>query len=160
MAETTVTRRPMKATVKVALVLFVFGLIGIFFHRLYWPEASVTLANQTLRVQVADSLYRQIKGLGGRSKLAPYDGLLFVFSGAGEYGFVMRDMKFPIDIIWFDNGRVVDIAPRVAPEPGVPEAELRRYVPRKPANLVLEAPAGWAEAHGLKIGDLLQVNQD
>ena len=68
----------------------------------------------------------------------------------------MRGMRFPIDIVWLSDGVVVDIAPSVPIEPGVPEADLRVYYPRLKANTVIELPAGWAEGHGLKIGDELK----
>lgn len=149
-----------KISLKIVLAIFVFALGLVQLYRFYWPRVTITLAGKTLEVEVADNGFRQTKGLGGRDQMGRYDGMLFIFPSAAPYAFIMRDTRFPLDIIWFDQGRVVDIAPDVQPEPGVPEADLRRYAPRKPANAVLEVPAGWVAKNGLKIGDLLQVKGD
>lgn len=139
------------------LVIFFASVIGLRLWGGNPKEATVELRGAPLRVLVAASPKHQYTGLGGRDSLEPYDGMLFVFSFPRYVGIVMRDMRFPIDIVWFDQGKVVDIAPRVPIEPDVKEEDLRVYQPRLPASHVLELPAGWAEEHGLKIGDELRV---
>lgn len=142
---------------KIFGAVFIVAMIVLQFTKYHWGEATIGLKDTSLRVLVAKNAYQQEKGLGGRDGFAPHDGMLFLFDFASRYGFVMRDMKFPIDIVWFNAGVVVDIAPNVLAEPGVPEERLRRYLPRAEANLVLELPAGWAAAHGLQIGDRLEL---
>lgn len=142
---------------KVFAVIFILAAIFLQFWKYHWSTAEISLKGQNLNVLVAKTIYQHTKGLGGRSTLAPYDGMLFLFQFSRKEGFVMRDMKFPIDIVWFDNGVVVDIAPNL-PLDNAPEEQLHRYYPRAKANVVLELPAGWALAHGLKIGDTLQVD--
>lgn len=143
--------------IKIFLVIFVVAAVVLHFTKYRWEEADITLAGVPLHVQVAQNNYQQQKGLGDRDTLAPYDGMLFLFPYPSRYAFVMRDMRFPIDIVWLSAGGVVDIAPNVPVEPGVSEAKLRRYMPRSEANVVIELPAGWAERHDLKIGDRLGV---
>ncbi len=149
-------KKQISLRVKSTLILFVIALIGLQFYKLYWPKTTLLLAGQTLHVLVADNAYRHHKGLGGRDTLAPYDGMLFVFDMPGKHGFVMRDTRFSLDIVWFVQGKVVDIASKIPIETDVPDEKLRRYYPRKPSTLVLELPAGWSEKHDLKIGDTLQ----
>ncbi len=138
-------------------------VISFFFLRL-WPDDPPTqiimLKNQELNVYVAKTLEDMYRGLGGRSSLDDKDGMLFVYDFPGEHGIVMRDMQFAIDIVWLDRGTVVDIAPGVPAEPGVPEHALRLYRPRVASTLILELPAGWAAAHDLKIGDILTSEED
>jgi uncharacterized membrane protein (UPF0127 family) len=55
--------------------------------------------------------------------------------------------------VWIDNGMIVDIAPNLAPENDRAEEEQTIYRPRLPANAVLELPAGFTTANGIKIGD-------
>lgn len=145
-----------KRKVKIVLAFFLIAVVGLQFYKLYWPKSTIELKDTKLQVLIADNPYRQYKGLGGRKTLAPYDGMLFLFGIPGKYGFVMRDTLFSIDIVWFMDGQVVDIAPSVPVELNVPEANLRRYYPRIPATMVLELPAGWAVSHGLRIGDSLK----
>ena len=124
---------------------------------LRFPTAVIELKGERLSVLVAKNNFQQRKGLGGREALYPYDGMLFLFFSASRQQIVMRDMNFPIDIVWLRGKEVVDMAKAVMPELGKTESELTRYTPRGEANMVLELPAGWVDRHGLLIGDTMQV---
>jgi hypothetical protein len=145
---------------KVLFVLLGLCFMGLKVWQAQWPTANVELKGLVLHVQVAETLYQMHKGLGERDTLAPYDGMLFPFDFPQKPGIVMRDMRFPIDIVWIMNGHVVDIAPHVMPEPGVSERQLTIYYPRVQANFVLELPAGWVEEHGLEIGDTIRLIEE
>jgi hypothetical protein len=96
-------------------------------------------------------------GLGGRGSLADDRAMLFVFLVPGQHAIWMRDMLIAIDIIWISaDGRVVDIR-TARPEPGVADAELRRYYPRDPASYVLEVRAGLAAEKGVQVGDEAEI---
>jgi len=59
-------------------------------------------------------------------------------------------MRFPIDVLFLDaDGRVLRIVGGVAP--------WRVLLPVKEAASVLELPAGASEAHGIKIGQTIEV---
>lgn len=145
-----------KKTVFLFLALFFGSYLFLRFWNMRFPETAILLKNQPLTVQVARTPEQWYRGLGGRETMGT-DGMLFFFSRADEHAMVMRDMQFPIDIVWLAKGVVVDIAPSVSIQPGVPEAELFVYQPRVPATMVLELPAGWTEDHNLVIGDRLEV---
>lgn len=145
-----------KKTVIVFLVIFFGSYLFLRFWNMRFPEADILLKNEPLTVQVARTPEQWYRGLGGRESMET-DGMLFFFSLADEHAMVMRDMQFSIDIVWLAKGVVVDIAPSVPIQPGVPEEELFVYQPRVPATMVLELPAGWTNAHGLVIGDRLEV---
>ena len=116
-------------------------------------KGEVIIGKEVIRVDVADTPSLQSKGLGGRKKLAPNAGMLFVYTEKGSHAFWMRGMFIPIDIIWLDNRRVVHIEHNVPPpSPGTPESKLETYVSSSPANLVLELAAGRAKSLGLKLG--------
>jgi hypothetical protein len=97
-------------------------------------------------------LYR---GLSGRTKLAPHHGMLFNFADSAPRDFVMRDMNFPLDIIFLDQGRIIKIAQNLEPEGHQPQ---RIYDSGGPANQVLEVAAGTSAAYGLRIGDPVYLN--
>lgn len=139
-----------------------FGILclsffGLKIWRYRWPHMQIELKDQKLNVLVARDEWHRQRGLGKRESLEKNDGMIFFFSDFGKHAFVMRDIKFPIDIVWFNKGEAVDFAPNVPLEPGKPEQDLKRYLPRQDANLVLELPAGWTIEHGLKIGDKLNL---
>ena len=118
----------------------------------HWSSVSLEINGKKIEVLLAKSYAQQYRGLGKRDNLGIYQGMLFVHSSSDKYGIVMRDMRFPIDIVWIQNGEVIDIAPNVPTEPGVSELNLTVYRPRKPANAILELPAGWTTENGVKIG--------
>ena len=139
-------------------IALIFGLsfIGLLIYNQQVPTAKIKIGGQNLTVLLAQTPARQYTGLGGRADLGKYDGMLFTFPVADKYAFVMRDMHFSIDIIWLNNGKIVDIAPSVPLEIGVAESNLRRYRPRLSGNAVLELPAGFSAKHQIKIGDIVR----
>ena len=85
-------------------------------------------------------------GLSGRESLE--GGMWFVFPEADYYSFWMKDMKFPIDIIWVsDDFEIVDIKENVSPD-SFPET----FRPKAKALFVLEVPAGFSKTHQIHIG--------
>ena len=116
-------------------------------------QAKVLLGGAEILVTVADTPSTRARGLSGHDKLEPNDGMLFVFPESKLHGFWMKDMQFPIDIIWFDaNHRVVDVSERADPE-SYPKV----FIPRVPAQFVLEVPAGFFSDHHIKLGNILEI---
>lgn len=141
-----------------AIGLIVLAAIGFKAYGAYWPKKTLFVGGEKLTVLVADTPAHRHRGLGRRDSLGEFGGMLFVFPYPGRHSIVMRDMRFPIDIIWIDGDRVVDLAPDVPTEPGKNSGALKVYLPRTPATLVLETPAGLIERLGVKIGDKVVIN--
>lgn len=142
------------------LFLFLAVTAGLVVYQFYLPTWKIALSDQELDVQIAQTPAHIYRGLGGRDSLEPYDGMLFLMGLHKKHGFVMRDMRFSLDIVWLDDGEVVDFVQNVSPQPGVSEEDLVAYYPRLPANIVLELPSGWIAAHGLEIGDRMLVLEE
>lgn len=115
-------------------------------------KSFVEFANIKIPVEIADTGDLHAKGLSGRENLAENIGMLFLFDAPALHPFWMKDMNFPIDIIWFSEGRVVGIAARVYPEPGVTSQHQAIYMSKKEADMTLEVNAGFAEKYGVKEG--------
>jgi len=143
------------------IVLAVVVLAALAF-KLYsvWhiSEARVTIAGVELRVRVADTPNLRFRGWSNYQDMGGFEGMLFVFPERGQHTMVMREMLFPLDIVWVDGKSVVDIAPNLQPDPAKIEAELTPYFSRAPSTWVLELPAGFAESHHLKVGDKPEIN--
>jgi uncharacterized protein len=119
------------------------------------PERLLRVGDATVRVEVAaDEASRQL-GLGGRDSLAADRGMLFVLADRSP-AFWMKGMRFPIDIIWIDADRVVDVS-RSVPAPAGADAPLPTYSPDRPADLALEVNSGWAKRHGVARGDRVRL---
>lgn len=119
------------------------------------PQKTITIRNQTFTVSIASSMQEQEKGLSDRASLPQNQGMYFPFSSPGFYAFWMKDMKFPLDIIFINNGKVVtvykDLQPGVGNNPPI-------YKPYQPANAVLEINAGLANKYTISHGDIVKAN--
>ncbi len=108
----------------------------------------VRIGEIAIPVELADSAGARARGLSGRQSLPPESGMLFIFDEPDRYGFWMKDMHFPIDIIWIDEaGRVVDITERLQPS-----TYPNSFSPSSPARYVLEVNAEFAMTHEIKRG--------
>jgi uncharacterized membrane protein (UPF0127 family) len=102
-------------------------------------------------IEIARTPETRERGLMGRDGLKPGTGMLFVFDTPGRYGFWMKNMKFPIDILWLDSDRkVVHIAGNVPPCQSDP---CPVYTPLSEARYVLEIPSGDETKLGLGLSE-------
>lgn len=139
----------------IVLAAFFLGAAVIF----YWspPEMKKTVTleirGNPIAAEIAETIFERSRGLSGRQSIGSGEGMLFLFDTVEPHAMWMKDMEFPIDILWIKNSIVVDIEESARPEPGIPDASLTRYGPDGAAELVLELPAGFAKMHGILIGD-------
>lgn len=123
----------------------------------YWAHPLVTqleIRGHRFTVELAVTPKEQQKGLGFRDSLDTDTGMFFVYQTAQTYGFWMKGMRFPIDIIWIRDQNIVDISKNV---PVATESSLPTYSPKVPANKVLEVNAGIAEKLGIQVGDTVKI---
>lgn len=103
-------------------------------------------------LEIADTDEERAKGLGTRESLCETCGMLFLFDTPGRYAFWMKDMRFPIDIIWLLDDRVVFI------ERAVPPDALTVFNPDVLANRVLEIGSGAGK--GFRAGDRVKFTYE
>jgi uncharacterized protein len=120
------------------------------------PAAAVRVSGATVQAEVAADAAARERGLSGRRSLAEGRGMLFVYPDRSARTYWMKGMRFPIDIIWIDRGRVRGVEHSVP----VPRDSLPLYTSGGPADHVLEVPAGWARRHGAKRGDRVSIAND
>jgi uncharacterized membrane protein (UPF0127 family) len=131
------------------VVLFFIFFLN-FTHKINLNKiTTVSIAGQNIKVDLAITPAQQEQGLSGRQHLGDNQGMLFVFDHSDKYSFWMKDMFFPIDIIWIDeNMKVVYIKSGARPEL-FPET----YEPGRDSKYVFEVSSGFAEKNNLKVGD-------
>lgn len=111
-----------------------------------YRKIEVTVNGVQLVADVASTGEQRGKGLAIKDTLAENESMLFVFPEPDDYRFWMKDMKFPIDIIWLDDdGEVIHIEHSLQPC----GEECPTYGPDGNALYVLETVAGFAQEHNV-----------
>ena len=118
--------------------------------KVYRNDDQVTISGKVFETEVTKSPQEMQKGLGDRECIGDNQAMLFNFGRQGQYGIWMKDMKFPIDVLWINSDKKIvaiekNFTPETYPENAINEKD-------KPASYVLEVEAGTADELGLKLG--------
>ena len=121
-----------------------------------------------LSVQIGDSVFRVVTaitpvdrtlGLSGISSMPRDAGMLFVFETEGKFEFWMKDLEFPLDLIWIDSDcYVTDLTKNAHPADN--DSNIIFYAPRNPAQYVLEINGGLVEILEIKEGEPVVFDAD
>ena len=107
-------------------------------QNLFKKAPSATVNGKTFNLLIAKSDKERALGLSKRDKLDFNSGMLFSFEKKGIYPFWMRDMRFPIDIIYIDDSVIVDIIENApVPKDAGSLASLPIYKPKAAVILVI-----------------------
>ena len=117
--------------------------------------ASAVIVNgRTIRLEIAATPAAMARGLSGRASLDQEAGMLFMLPYRGIHAFWMKGMEFPLDIIWLDEGQVVEVATLPAP---TSSSYIPRHDPVNPADRVLELNAGRAKLLDIRPGTTIGI---
>jgi O-antigen/teichoic acid export membrane protein/lipid II:glycine glycyltransferase (peptidoglycan interpeptide bridge formation enzyme)/uncharacterized membrane protein (UPF0127 family) len=110
-----------------------------------------------IQVEVVRDISAIRKGLGDRDLLDENSGMLFIFPQARRYKAWMKGMRFSIDIIWINQGKVVGLNENIQ-IPTATGGAMREIGPifqrsPQPATYMLEVNAGFAKKKNIRIGD-------
>jgi len=144
----------------VAAILLMVGIVFITILNFYsfdkiLPTATVSIQEKTIKVEFVTTAADMYRGLSGRNYLCSDCGMLFDFPNSGERKFVMRDMKFPLDIVFISNGRIIKIDANLVPAGDKPEII---YSSEGEVNQVLELNAGYTTQNNINVGDFVSFN--
>lgn len=124
-------------------------VIEVFFS----PLISLDILGTSYRASVARTNEERVKGLSD-TPFMPRDIIkLFVFDTEDFWGIWMKDMNYPLDIVWLDGGGVVvHIESAVSPDtyPTV-------FRPDTPSLFVIEAVPGFVEENAIEIGAFIDL---
>jgi len=117
-------------------------------------EEQLNIDSATFTVEIASTSLEQTRGLSFRPSLGANDGMLFIFGAGSTQTFWMKDMNFPLDMIWISGATVVGVAQNVpAPAPGTQLWELPTYTSPSNTDKVLEVNAGTVAKYNIRVGD-------
>jgi hypothetical protein len=113
----------------------------------------VKIDGVSINIEIADTPEKRTQGLSGRSWLAKNQGMFFVYDKPDFYSFWMKDMKFPIDIIWInENKKIIDISKNISPD-SFPQT----FKSQKQAQYVLEVNAGFSAQNNIRINKIIEI---
>lgn len=144
----------------VLLTFACFILIGVIFMysklnaTIYDSSPKLYLASGDISLIVANNEESRVSGLSGMESLSKDKAMLFIFGTPGRYGIWMKDMKFPIDIIWLDDQKKIvsiqhNISPGTYPKVFSPDSE---------SSYVLETNQGFAKENNFEVGKVLNFD--
>jgi len=147
------------------LILGLFGILlliviigtyskGFLFGKLGFNSPTATIDKQTYNLTEAKTQSELETGLSKTQSLPQNSAMVFLFPKKDTYSFWMKNMKFPIDIIYISNNKIIKIFPNLQPPPsGVADNQIPTVTPPSPADTVLEINAGQSSKYGFKAGD-------
>lgn len=143
----------------IVALLFTFAKMNGEFGTLFTfgAQKTATINNQTYKLLIADTDKSRMVGLSNRNSLPQDQGMLFVFEKKGTYNFWMRDTKIPLDLIYINDNKIVDIIKNAQPQAGKDAASIPVLSPKAEANYVLEINAGLSDKHQFKTGDTVTI---
>src|SRR3989344_1145103 len=140
------------------LALLVAG--GVYYYQKDTQDlqtADLRIGDKQIKVELADTLPKQIQGLAGRDSICFDCGMVFVYDRPQFHLFTMQGMRFPLDMVFIDQGRIVEIREGLRyPENGEAPLTIQSSVE---AGMVLEVNEGFVYRNRLKVGDSVNLTR-
>lgn len=110
---------------------------------------SLTAGINVIKAEVAAAPAQRERGLMLREKMAPNDGMVFVFEGPAEVCMWMKDTILPLSVAFIDGaGKIVNI------EDMQPQT-LESHCAKRLVRYALEMNIGWFKQKNIKPGTVI-----
>lgn len=133
------------------LVTLVLALVGAAALYILWPQlqpkAMLRIGDGVFSARVATTEVERTQGLSGTTQLRADQAMIFVFDSDNKWSMWMKDMDYPIDIVWTDSNKKIVYIVKNAPADSYPE----KFTPNKDARYVIELPAGTVDGKSIKV---------
>ena len=147
---------------QILILILVIPLLGFYAYAkkegitivdIFTPGVNmVHIGGIPMSVLIVDTDETRRQGLSGRREIGA-TGMLFVFDEVDYHGIWMKDMLFPIDLIWINENLVV-----IGVEKGVrPDTYPRTFRPPLPAKYLIETTERYTETFGISVGDEVRL---
>ena len=111
---------------------------------------------QRVFLEAAKSDRDKIRGLAKRDHLLANTGMVFLYESNAEQAFWMKNVSFPLDIIFLKDGVVTRLYKNTQPC----TTEICKIYPSKGVvNQVVEVPAGFCKLHKIKKKSIIRVKE-
>ena len=116
---------------------------------------TLRIKDELLNIEIASNHSNQKKGLSNRESLCKNCAMLFLFEEEAKHSFWMKDMNFPLDILYIQDDKIVEIFKDVQVLDNMDE--ITEIFPNQKADKVLELNAGWCDVHQIQVGDKIRL---
>ncbi len=147
-------RKIAKIAVTFVGILFVAGL-----YVSWRSQPRVYIGPHAFRAEFAVTDREKQRGLSERDSIANDYAMVFLLQVPGRYGFWMKNMKIPLDMIWVRDKTVVQVMSNV-PVPDQNTQATPIYEPEEDVDTVIEVQAGTVERLGIQVGDAVRYEVD
>ena len=141
----------------IILIIIIAALIIFAIKSEFNKKTNVLINNIYFNGEIAKTDAQKATGLAKYNKIDDNFTMVFPFILPDYYTFWMKDMKFPIDIIYVRKNKIVDIFQSVQ-APKNADAALPIIRPSEKSDTVLEINAGLSNKYKFKKGDTVQIN--
>src|SRR3989344_4796204 len=138
---------------RLILILLVISLVFVIGCRDNSGYNKACFNSKCIELEVMRTLEEKQNGLMFRESLDYNKGLLFLYEEEGERNFWMKNVKFPIDIIFLDkDDKIIHIETNV---PSCLEDPCPIYSPNRKALNVIEVNSGFTIENNINVGDMV-----
>lgn len=143
------------STVVALFALLLIVVVGLSLaQRFTQPRTTLYLGDGVFATHVAATDAERQLGLGNIESLADNEAMLLAFARDAQWSIWMKDVEYPIDVVWLDGQkRVVHIVKNMPPS-SYPDS----FSPDKPARYVVELAAGTVEKKAIRIGTVARFD--
>lgn len=144
------------------LFLIVFIVLSLFYVNYLESKSTGDLSSynkvvwqvggKNIDLEIANTPNERYLGLSGRSEICLDCGMLFNFPKKEEQSFVMRNMNFPLDIIFIADEKITKIYHNLEPEGSDPQ---KVYSSEGLVDYVVELRGGRSRELNIEEGDTI-----
>jgi uncharacterized membrane protein (UPF0127 family) len=141
------------------LVLYILGLAGFLVVPVGPAAATARIATggnikADLKLRIANTGWKKMRGLMGEKSLPPDAGMLFSFRFIRRPSFWMKNTHIPLDIIFVGaDHRITEIREHCEP------LNKEQITPREACRHVIEVNAGFCREKGIRAGDGVRIRR-
>jgi hypothetical protein len=132
------------------IILLFIILLAIVYYKNLSEIKTIVINEKEYVVEIARSAKSQTMGLSKRESMGEIDGMLFIYENPGIQSFWMNQMKFDIDIVWIQDGKVVGIDKNISHK-----YQDVHYTSLEKVDMVLELGSGVTDKDNINIGDIV-----
>lgn len=137
---------------RIYFLIIILVFFSIFFYKIFHNRSILKAGDCIFTIEIADTLESQYQGLSNREDLCEKCAMLFLFPEKKDLKFVMRDMNFPLDIIFIANREIINFYENAEPEDSDPKLI---YSSLQKADAVLEINAGMIKKCNINNSDII-----